>query len=198
MIDIKGLPVDILQSWPEYLQDKREMQAIAETLNASLKDYYTETDATYRNLFVASADEAGLERYESFYGIQPRNDSTLDDRRMEILTKMQTRMPYTKRMLNGLLTSLLGADSYTLEVKTSEYKVTVIVELKRKNQVNAVAALLRRAIPANMLYEITVRYNQCYQLSKFTYAELKAYTCAQVREAPEIREAYLERGGKLI
>ncbi len=198
MIDLKTLSVDILRSWPPYLQEKLEMQELAETLNLSLKELYAAMDKAYRNFFVMTADEDGLARFEDYYGIQPRNDSTLEDRRLEILAKMQTRLPYTKRMLNQLLKALLGEDMYTLEIKTSEYLVKVTVELRRKNQVQSVADLLRRVIPANMNYEILIRYNQYYMLTKFTYEELAAYTCDEVKESPEIKEIYLERGGELI
>lgn len=198
MIDLKTLPVDILRSWPPYLQEKLEMQELAETLNLSLKELYAAMDKAYRNFFVMTADEEGLARFEAYYDIQPRNDSTLEDRRLEILAKMQTRLPYTKRMLNQLLKALLGEDMYTLEIKTSEYLVKVTVELRRKNQVQSVADLLRRVIPANMNYEILIRYNQYYMLTKFTYEELAAYTCDEVKESPEIKEIYLERGGELI
>lgn len=198
MIDLKTLSVDILRSWPPYLQEKLEMQELAETLNLSLKELYAAMDKAYRNFFVMTADEEGLARFEAYYDIQPRNDSTLEDRCLEILAKMQTRLPYTKRMLNQLLKALLGEDMYTLEIKTSEYLVKVTVELRRKNQVQSVADLLRRVIPANMNYEILIRYNQYYMLTKFTYEELAAYTCDEVKESPEIKEIYLERGGELI
>lgn len=198
MIDLTTLPVDILRSWPPYLQEKKEMQELAKTLKLSLRDLYTETDKVYHNFFVMTADEDGLARFEAYYNIQPRNDSTLEDRRLEILAKMQTRLPYTKRMLNSLLKALLGEGMYTLEIQTNNYLVRVVVELKRKNQVNSVASLLRRVIPANMGYEVVVRYNQYYMLTKFTYAELEGYTYQQLKEDPRIKEIYLERGGKLV
>lgn len=197
MIDLTKLPVDILRSWPPYLQEKKEMQEIAKTLNLSLRDLYAQTDKVYHNFFVMTADEDGLARFEDYYNIQPRNDSTLEDRRLEILAKMQTRLPYTKRMLNSLLKALLGEGLYTLDIQTNNYLVRVVVELKRKNQVNSVAALLRRVIPANMGYEVVVRYNQYYMLSKMTYNDLKAYTYNQLKESPEIKEHYLEQGGTL-
>ena len=87
---------------------------------------------------------------------------------------------------------------YTLTIETSKYDVTVSVELTRKNQVNAVADLLRRIVPANMFCNVRVKYNQYYMLSKFTYAELKQFTYKDLKDNPEIKEIYLDRGGTIL
>lgn len=198
MIDIKLLPIDLAQRWPPYLLDKKEMLALAHAAALELQKFQNELDRVYKNHYVETADEAGLARWEKLYDIQPRNDSNLDDRRMEILTKMQTRRPYTKRMLYSLLKVLLGENNFALNIDTAHYLVTVTLELRRKNQVNAVAELLRRIIPANMDYLIQIRYNQYYMLTKFTFDELKEYTVLEVKESTEIKRIYLERGGKLL
>ena len=200
MIDIENLPVSISGRWPEFLQNKKELQAVSYTLEEEFKKLRKETDRVYKNHYVMTADADGLARFERLPNInlKPRDDSTLEDRRMAILAKMQTRLPYTKRRLKQLLTALLGEDMFDLDIRTSEYMVYITVELKRKNQVNAIADLVRRAIPANMDYKIQVRYNQYYLLTKFTYAELKEYTYQRLKEDPRIKEIYLERGGKLI
>lgn len=200
MIDIKLLPIDMAQYWPPYLQNKQEMLALAHAVKVELQKYQNEVDRVYKNQYVMTADEEGLARFEALpnINIKPRNDATLEDRRMAILAKMQTRLPYTKRRLKQLLTALLGEGMFDLDIRTPEYMVYVTVELKRKNQINAIADLLRRAIPANMDYKIQVRYNQYYMLTKFTYEELKGYTYQQLKEDPRIKEIYLERGGVLI
>lgn len=201
MIDIKLLPIDMAQYWPPYLQNKQEMLALAHAVKVELQKYQNEIDRVYKNQYVMTADEEGLARFEALpnINIKPRNDATLEDRRMAILAKMQTRLPYTKRMLNQLLKALLGEGMYTLTISTKDYLVTVIVELKRKNQVQAVADLLRRVIPANMDYLIQVRYNQYYMLTTLTYAQLKEYgKYGDLKEDPEIKEQYLEAGGTLI
>ena len=200
MIDFENLPIDIAGRWPEFLQNKKELQAVAYTIEEEFKKLRKETDRVYRNHYVMTADADGLARFERLPNInlKPRDDSTLEDRRMAILAKMQTRLPYTKRRLKQLLTALLGEGMFELDVRTSEYMVYVTVELKRKNQVNAIADLVRRAIPANMDYKIQVRYNQYYMLTKFTYAELEGYTYEQLKTDPEIKDIFLERGGEII
>lgn len=198
MIDVTNQPTDLVRLWPPYLQNKKEMLEIARIAGIRQKKFQQETNKVYHNRFVMTADEDGLARYEKIYNIQVRNDSTIEDRRLEILTKMQTRTPYTKRLLNQLLKSLLGEGNYTLDIQPKQYTVEVTVELKRKNQVNSVAALLRRVIPANMGYEIQVRYNQYYMLTKMTYAELQEYKYNELMESPEIRQDYLDAGGTII
>ena len=198
MIDVTNQPTDLVRLWPPYLQNKKEMLEIARIAEIRQRKFQQETNKVYRNRFVMTADEDGLARYEKIYNIQVRNDSTIEDRRLEILTKMQTRTPYTKRLLNQLLKSLLGEGNYTLDIQPKQYTVEVTVELKRKNQVNSVSALLRRVIPANMGYEVQVRYNQYYMLTKMTYAELKKYKYNELMESPEIKQNYLDAGGTII
>ena len=188
---------DLIRLWPDYLHNYKEMQEINEVLAFAFKNYLSRTQRMYENHYVLTAHEDGIARFESELGIIPREDASLEDRRFEVLTKLRNRPPYTKRALKMLLDSLLGVGMYTLTIETSKYDVTVSVELTRKNQVNAVADLLRRIVPANMFCTVKVKYNQYYMLSKFTYAELKQYTYRDLRENPRIKEIYLERGGKL-
>lgn len=188
---------DIIRLWPDYLHSYREMQEINETLAFAFKNYLSRTQRMYENHYVMTAHEDGIARFEAELGIIPRDDASLEDRRFEVLTKFRNRPPYTKRALKMLLDSLLGVGMYTLTIETSKYDVTVSVELTRKNQVNAVADLLRRIVPANMFCNVKVKYNQYYMLSKFTYAELKQFTYSDLRDNPRIKEIYLERGGKL-
>ena len=192
MIDIKLLPIDMAQYWPPYLQNKQEMLALAHAVKVELQKFQNEVDRVYKNQYVMTADEEGLARFEALpnINIKPRNDATLEDRRMAILAKMQTRLPYTKRMLNQLLKALLGEGMYTLTISTKDYLVTVIVELKRKNQIQAVADLLRRVIPVNMDYLIQVRYNQYYMLTTLTYAQLKEYLRSFKRFDRYLYDAY--------
>lgn len=189
---------DIIRLWPDYLHSYREMQEINETLAFAFKNYLSRTQRMYENHYVMTAHEDGIARFEAELGIIPRDDASLEDRRFEVLTKLRNRPPYTKRALKMLLDSLLGAGLYTLSIDTSKYDVTVSVELTRKNQVNAVADLLRRIVPANMFCNVKVKYNQYYMLSKFTYAELKQFTYRDLRENPRIKEIYLDRGGTIL
>ena len=198
MKNLLDLPIDLIRLWPDYLHDYKEMQEINRVLAQAFRNYNVRLQHIYENHYVSTAHEDGIARFESELGIIPRDDATLEDRRFEVLTKLRNRPPYTKRTLKMLLDSLLGVGMYTLDIRVKDYQVDVLVELKRRNQVNAVADLLRRVIPANMGYTVQVRYNQYYLLTKFTYAELKKYTYKDLRENPRIKEIYLDRGGTIL
>lgn len=198
MKNLLALPREVIRLWPDYLHGYQEMQEINRILALEFTNYTSRLQQVYENQFVYTANEDGIARFESELGIYPREDANLEDRRFEVLTKLRNRPPYTKRTLKLLLDSLLGIGMYDLKISTNNYMVSVAVELKRKNQVNALADLLRRVIPANMFFKIQIKYNQYYLLTKFTYAELKKYTYQDLRENPQIKEIYLDRGGILV
>lgn len=198
MIDFTKTTVGISRYWPDFYKDYPDLLAVAQAKEAALREAQAAVQAAYTNNFVYAADETGLAHYERELGIIPTTDATLEDRRVEILARLNARMPYTKRVLKRFLDNLVGADGYAMTIDAAAYTVILKIELKRKNQVASVASLLRKVLPANMSYAVQIRWNQVYMLSKLTFKELAAYKVSDLKENPEIKEIFINRGGVLI
>lgn len=131
--------------------------------------------------FVMTAPLRGVERYEKIFGIVPQDTDTLDERRFRILSKVNAQLPYTIRRLHQLLETLCGKSGYRLILNHNAYLLEVKVELTAKRNLYAVQEMLRSCVPANMVMQCTLLYNQHSTLARFTHAQLAAYTHEQLR-----------------
>lgn len=133
-----------------------------------------------KNQFVETATERAIQRYESIFKIVPKDTQTLEERRIEILAKMNLRLPYTIRMLRTQLEKLCGADGFQVTVIPNEYLLTLELTDKNKNYLLSLTDLLRRMIPANMtitakavrLKEITSIYVGALQIGNSSRSAL--------------------------
>lgn len=190
--------IDVSKHWPEFLKEFEELQEIARIENEQLEKQAQEINLLGLASFVQNADVKYLPLFEQWWRITVPTNATEEDRRVAIITEMNKRMPYTKRLLKRFLDGLVGADGYVMDIVYAERRLNLLIELKRINQVEAVRKMLREVLPANMLYDIQIRYNQLYLFKKFTLGELKQYTLGQLLRDPNIRQIYVERGGELI
>lgn len=131
--------------------------------------------------FVMTAPERGIERYETIYGITPQDTDTLEERRFRILSRINTQLPYTIRMLRQRLQALCGEDGYSLAVNYGAYELTVKVALTAKRNLQATQDMLAEVVPANMIVTCSLLYNQHQTLNRFTHAQLAAYTHNQLK-----------------
>ena len=131
-------------------------------------------------------------------GILHKLDDSLEDRRVAILAKLNTRLPYTRRVLIQFFNNLVGADGYTLRIDYGRRMIFLKIELSRKNQVAAIARMLRQVLPANMMFDIKLKYNQVYMLKVFKPDELKTYTVGQIKVDERLKRDFLAKGGELI
>ena len=85
------------------------------------------------------------------------------------------------KTLKQQLEALCGKDGYSIELYNDAYTIEVKVNLIAKSNFDDVDALLQRVIPANMIIDLRLIYNQHSTLKQFTHAHLQTYTHNQLR-----------------
>lgn len=166
---------------PPYLQKIRE---IGESINAQqiqTEQLWDCIEAAWNNQFIDTLDDYGCSRWEAMLGIHNKDTYTLEERRAKILGKAIEQRPFTIRKLKQMLDQLCGANGYEMTLIAEEYKLKIKLELSNKNMFTDVQDLIERIIPANLVSDISIRYNQYFVLKRFTYGELKARTYNQIR-----------------
>lgn len=166
---------------PQFLKEFRELKLIFETEQIEFVDLWNSVNDVFNDQFVMDSTEIGVERWEKILNIFPKSTDSLSDRKFRVLTRLNEQLPYTMRTLNQQLESLCGKDGYSIELNNNEYTLEVKVNLIAKNNFDDVEALLHRIVPANMIINLTLIYNQHVTLAKFTHLELKSYTHHQLR-----------------
>lgn len=188
----------IVEYFPDAISKSEHMRNLANAEDLGLSLLKNNYDEIFKNLYVETATVDGIERYEQMLGILHKLDDSLEDRRVAILAKLNTRLPYTRRVLIQFFNNLVGADGYTLRIDYGRRMIFLKIELSRKNQVAAIARMLRQVLPANMMFDIKLKYNQVYMLKVFKPDELKTYTVGQIKADERLKRDFLAKGGQLI
>lgn len=142
-----GYLPDVLAVVREYrylcLGEQAEIDALFRVYQSIMDDQY-----------IMTATDNGLKRWEKMLRIIPSTDATLDDRRIAILAKLLSRLPYTWRRLLEILTDLLGVEGFAVDIDSDAYLLTCALINKPRNLVKIVADLLREIVPANIALQM--------------------------------------------
>ena len=157
-----------------------EFAAIGAAENEQINDLWTAHKNVYNNQFIATLDETGCQRWEKILEITPMGTDTIEDRRFRIAARINADIPYTYKQLQNMLASLCD-DDYTMELQNEDYKLIVRVALSAQRQYSEVEKLLKRVLPANLVLDLSLLYNQYQALTSKTHAQLNAYTHQQLR-----------------
>ena len=173
--------VNLLSYWMPILRNLKEFQEIAKAEEPEIRLLLNAIDNTLDNMFIETADENGIKRFESIMGLYPEVGDTLETRKFKALVKWSDEVPYTEEVLNSLLAVLCGEGSFTVKVDYAKYTLVVKLALASEDNVQAVKELLDRVVPANMITKVTL-FNTHSTLSDFTHEQLAQYTYKEVRE----------------
>ena len=177
---LKNVDISIYQ--PLIIKDYREFKEIAEIENTILTDCWSSSNNVFLDQFIETLTDNGCKRWEKILNIQPKGTDTLEVRRFRIKSRINEDLPYTYKALVNVLNSLCGEGQYTINLYNNEYRLKILIELTAKKLFDEVESTVKRMIPANMILEVSLRYNQYLHFKKYTYGQLSVYTNKQLRE----------------
>lgn len=173
--------VNLLSYWMPILKNLKEFNEIAKAEEPELNLILEAIDRVLNNMFIETADEYGISRFEKMMKIFPEDGATLEERRFTVQVKWNETIPYTLESLKDQLTVLCGNDGYTVTMDYPNYSLTVKLSLENENSVKVVEELLDRVVPANIVTMVFL-FNTHTVLSNFTHEQLSAYTHTELRE----------------
>lgn len=166
---------------PLVLRECREFKAIDTAETPELEALWTAIENARDDQYIPSLTISGIKRWEKILGVIPKADETFDDRRFRILNRVNESLPFTYRFLENQFTILCGEKGYRLQLDHGNYTLVVRVELTSKSKYNDVEALLKRVLPANIVIDLSLMYNQHKDIARFTHEQLHAWTHEQIR-----------------
>jgi len=153
---------------PQYNRINRQLPRVYrknetfEAMGASISNELDSVNKTlhtyFNNLFTGSSDEQGVIKWEHLLGIIPET-TNLDTRIFNIQTALSGQSTFTLYTLNNILTEMVGADGYDIDIDYNNYKISLLVALTQADKLSAVRRLLFLNIPANMVIEVDLKYN---------------------------------------
>ena len=167
---------------PKFMQDYREIHTIMEAEQPEFDSAWVQGENALADQFIMDATEYGVMRWESMLKITPKDTDSLDERKFRILTKLNQELPYTLTKLKEALTTLCGADGFSINVQSAEYHIEVKLALENQNNYQEVVNLLTKMIPANMTQTVQVLYNPHAVFTLMKHTQLASYTHDQLRK----------------
>lgn len=172
--------VDVLDYLPKVVRTIKEFEVLGDAENPEINNLWLDNQIVLNNQFINTLDEQGCARWEKMLDITPKGTATIEDRRLAILARINASLPYTYRQLENFLRNIC-ADDYTMTLDNENYTLTVLLSLSRQNQFDEVSNLLTRVIPANLICNVSLKYNQYKIIKPYKYSLLINYTCHEIR-----------------
>lgn len=111
-----------------------------------------EADSMVNELFIQTATDMGLKRFEKILGISPGKGDSLESRRSAIMTRWNDITPYTMTALKNKIIAIQGNEEVEIILSTNRpYEIEIITNLEFPGQVNDLAYLIQTMIPCNLV-----------------------------------------------
>lgn len=173
---------NLIDYLPPFLQEYEEMRQIMTAEQPEFELTWEMLELVLSNQFVPTATEVGLSRMEKILKIQPKPTDTFEERRFQIIMKMNAQAIYTMNSLKKTLNQMLGADGYSIELDSNKYSLSIRLALGNKRMYEVVSDYLRETVPANMLLAIKIMYNTNDILKTMTHKKMQGMTHTQLKE----------------
>lgn len=183
--------INILDYLPDVIKETKEFDIIAIAENPEINNLWQNHKKVFDNQFISTLDEDGCTRWEKMLGLAASTMQTLETRRLQILIKINTSLPYTIRQLENILTGICG-NGYEIVTDYTNYALTIFLNLSVRNQFNYVYEMLQKIVPANIVLTVSLKYNKYIQIRPYTYSVLINYTCYQIRTEEVLQQEIIE------
>ena len=172
---------ELIRYLPVVVGGIQEYQKITAAQQMEINTLWTNARAVRDDQFIHDATVNGISRWESILNIIPKATETLDDRKFTILTKINSQLPYTMTTLKNHLENLCGKGNYALRLEHRAYALYVQVGLAAKSNYDDVMEMLKEILPANLVINLSLKYNQHSLLRQFNHVQLAAWTHYHIR-----------------
>ena len=151
--------IDLWQYLPPYLKRYRELRALLAAEEPEFQGYAEAIGHGMDDLFILTAGESAIRRYEKIAGIHPLPGESLEERRNRVLSVWYTLTPYNLATLLRAMALLQGDDDVAVVFDTDEDPYFVVVEtrMSRLGQLLALRRLLMEMTPANLVFDMKSR-----------------------------------------
>ena len=165
-----------LEYLPPVFSGVAEFIACGESVDFEMEAYFNKGTSLMLEVFIETASEDGIARYEKMLGIIPRAADTLESRRLRLLMKFTDKAPYTYRSLCAYLENLCGEGGYSINLSPNGYALTIYIELANSASFDEISRVCRVILPANLTVTVELLYTQNIIVSQYTHQHLSNYT----------------------
>jgi hypothetical protein len=167
---------EIMKNVGEFVQIADAEQMVKEKL---WKDAYRMLDEA----FISTMSANGIKRWERTLNLTPKDTDGIESRRVKVMGRLLSDIPYTVRTFKKTLDGLCGEGGYKLSIDFDNNIVDLTLCLNAAQIINELVELAEAVIPAHIIINVTISYNTHRILSNsgFTHRQLRQYTHAQIK-----------------
>lgn len=173
----------LVEYMPPYLKNVLEFNKIFDAEDIEVENMRYSINTMLREVIVKTARSYGLKRYEKIYNITNEAE-TIEARRMNILFKINNRVPYTLRWLINTLNESIGEENYKLVANGYELHITINLEYTEAAEM--LKSNLVKQIPANIQldYQLETKINEFVgaAISRQDYINLNAVAFERIED----------------
>lgn len=138
----------ILNHYPPVIKQIREMQQIAKAEDIEFSKLNASINEVIQNMFVYTANETGVRRFEKLLGIKPKSAQSLNDRKIYILSMMNRR----KMSLSELM-AMLSNYSEGITILNDIANMEMIVEINTDaGSLEILNSIIDEILPLNIYF----------------------------------------------
>lgn len=166
---------------PEIITNIPDIAQIYAINDGQCDDLELAIETMDQNIFLDTMNEDMIARWESMLGIVPLDDDTVEDRRFRVKSKVMERLPYSIRVIWHKLDTLCP-DGYVMILNDDLTEAQIKLALKSKKMIDDVGDLMEDTLPLNIVFVVSIIWNQYETLTRFTHRQLAHRTHRQIRE----------------
>lgn len=174
-------PVNLIARLPTLMQKYDEIIKITDSQNPEFDLIWAIEEWMRRQIYIITAEEYGLRRYEKLLKLTPMPHESFKARRNHIIVRWNMQTPYTFRFLIGLL-EVLTDGNFEVDTNFTEYEMEIILLSADFSLMQDLAYIKHHIIPVNLdvtaRNEIRIRAEGFLRIAA-THTETRHYTITQ-------------------
>ena len=164
--------VKLERYYPNVIANADEFRQLSVLENDEFKTIREANCKWFYNTFVYKADLQGIKRWEDMLNLTSKSTETLEDRRINILIKLNIMLPYTIRRLQQILDIRYGENN-AIATTTKKYELLIDFNDETELVASSMRAILRCIIPANLIFKIIISCN--FEQNIYNKANINQY-----------------------
>jgi len=170
--------VDLEKYVPPFILEMPEFEAWLRSQGYEVGREWAYKAMLVRQIYADTVDTAeGCRLWENMLGITASEDTTIKQRRDEILAKLRSGKTCTPELLKNIVETLTGVECQIVEVN-NEYRFIVrfVGQYGVVKRAKVVARVIEEIKPAHLGYTIEYRYVLWRELLPYTWDQIHVYT----------------------
>lgn len=154
--------VHLVDYLPDYFKENQEAVAFCEAADPEFNLFRRLAKQSLDNQSILTCDEQAMSDFEREFGIVPDPSLPLEERRIQVLAKMNETLPYTEIRLQRMLAAIVGWGHF--KYKREGAYVKVDLDDTCMNALKPVYQMLERILPLNLYYDVDYKYESLSQV----------------------------------